>query len=336
MPQKAPGKSHRKGITLAQLIRTYPDNASAEKAFVARRWPNGIACPHCGDTDIQERTTHPEMPYRCRGCKKFFSVKTGTVMQGSKIGYQGWLIAMYSMLTNLKGTSSMKLHRDLGITQKSAWHLAHRIREAWADKQAPFAGPVEVDETFVGGRESNKHGSKRIKGASGTVGKVAVAGVKDRATGRVVAQPVARTNKETLQEFVQDNTADGAEIYTDDAKAYDGLPNHATVKHSIRQYVDGKVHTNGIESFWSMFKRGHKGTYHKMSRKHLRRYVNEFAGRHNRRPLDTEDQMGALVCGMDGKRLRYADLIEPNGLDSGARTTQPIKHNPTKLHTLTA
>ena len=195
MSQKAPGKSHRKGITLAQLLRRYPTDEAAEKLFVSRRWPHGIACPRCGDTNIQERTSHAEMPYRCRGCKRFFSVKTGTVMQGSKIGYQAWLIAAYSMLTNLKGVSSMKLHRDLGITQKSAWHMAHRLRYAFDNGGTLFGGPVEVDETFVGGLEANKHGDKKLKAGRGTVGKTAVAGIRDRETGQVVAKPVSHTDK---------------------------------------------------------------------------------------------------------------------------------------------
>ena len=317
---KAPGKAHRKGITLAQLLKQYPDDASAEAWFVERRWPNGIACPRCGDCNVQIGTTHPRMPFRCRGCKKFFSVKTGMMMEGSNIGYQAWLIAVYSMTTNLKGISSMKLHRDLGITQKSAWYMAHRIRESWKDDQAPFAGPVEVDETFVGGLEANKHGSKKLKAGRGTVGKIAVAGVRDRETGKVQAAVVQSTNKQTLQGFVQGNIVKGATIYSDDASAYDGLPNHETVKHSVGEYVRQQVHTNGVESFWAMFKRGQKGVYHKTSKKHLKRYVTEFVGRHNKRPLDTDDQMGALVQGMEGKRLSYALLIQDNGLESGARS----------------
>ena len=250
MTQKAPGKAHRNGITLVDLLKTYPDDAAAEKLFVARRWPNGIACPSCGDMDIQERTAHPEMPYRCRGCKRFFSVKTGTIMQGSKIGYQRWLVAMYSLLTNLKGTSSMKLHRDIGITQKSAWHLAHRIREAWAEKHDMFGGPVEVDETFIGGRETNKHESKKLKAGRGTVGKVAVAGARDRESGKVNAAVVSDTKARTLQGFVIDNTAEGATVYTDDNATYNNLPfNHETVKHTMKEYVREHVHTNGIESF---------------------------------------------------------------------------------------
>ena len=205
----------------------------------------------------------------------------------------------------------MKLYRDLDVTQKTAWYLAHRIREAWSDKNAPFAGPVEVDETFVGGKAKNMHAHKRkqvIKGR-GAVGKTAVVGAKDRATNRVSAAVVENVDQPTLQGFVAENVEPGTKVYTDDHGGYEGLLNHETVRHSVKEYVNGQAHTNGIESFWAMLKRGYVGTYHRMSPKHLHRYVDEFSGRHNIRTADTIDQMAAMVRGMDGKRLKYKDLV---------------------------
>ena len=203
----------------------------------------------------------------------------------------------------------MKLHRDLGITQKSAWHLAHRIREAWNVTADKFAGPVEVDETYVGGKESNKHESKKLNAGRGTVGKVAVAGMKDRETNQVNATVVNQTDSATLQGFVVDRTETETKVYTDEARAYNGLPrDRKAIKHSVKEYVKGQAHTNGIESFWSMLKRGYHGTYHQMSEKHLERYINEFSGRHNNRPLDTEDQITALAKATTGKRLSYREL----------------------------
>lgn len=161
MATNAPGKNYRTGMTLVELFNRFPDNKAAEKWFVQCRWPNGVSCPFCDSENISENSKHPTMPCRCSSCYKFFSVKHGTVMQSSKIGYQKWAIAIYILTTSIKGTSSMKLHRDIGVTQKTAWHMAHRIRETWAKQPQSFAGPVEVDETYIGGKRRNMSNAKR-------------------------------------------------------------------------------------------------------------------------------------------------------------------------------
>ena len=324
--KKAPGKSHRKGISLKAILRQFPTNAKAEEWFIQQRWPTGVCCPYCGSLNVQTGCKHKTMPFRCREkvCgRKRFSVRTGSVMECSKVGYQDWIIAMFLVMTSLKGVSSMKLHRDLEFTQKTAWFLSMRIRFALSKGGTLFAGPVEVDETYIGGKRGNMSNATRKALADtgrGAVGKTAVVGAKDRATNQVAVKVVTDTTSETLQEFVKDNADPAATVYTDDASAYDSLPfNHDTVKHSLQEYVKGDVHTNGIESLWSMLKRAHKGTFHKFSPKHLDRYVQEFAGRHNVREQDTINQIGSLRSGMEGKRLTYKALKKANGLASGAR-----------------
>lgn len=325
MTKQGPGKHYRNGITLIELARMFPDENAARQWFEGIIWPNGERhCPACESTNTYE-CKHPKMPYRCRECGKYFSVKTGTVMAGSPLPLLTWLYAIYLDCTSLKGVSSMKLHRDLGITQKSAWHMQQRIREAFADhRNVRFGGPVEVDESYFGGKRKNMSLSRRraLKDLGrGATGKAAVVGVKDRASNQVTAKVVQRTDGATLKGFVGAHAKPGATVYTDEAGAYKGLPfKHESVAHSAGEYVRDQAHTNGIESFWASLKRAHDGTFHKLSPKHLQRYVNEFAARHNIRERDTIRQMATVAAALAGKLLPYKALIADNGLPNGSRS----------------
>ena len=197
-------------------------------------------------------------------------------MHDSRLPLSTWALAFYLFSTHLKGVSSMKLHRDLEITQKSAWHLAHRIREAWGKEAVTFSGPVEVDESHFGGREKNKHTRKKL-GADWPLGKTIVAGVKGRTTNQIQAAVAPATDGATLKGFVIARTDNGPRVYTDDHPAYRGLQNHATVQHGVGEYVREQAHINGVESFWSLLKRGYHGTHHQISAKHLDRYVGEWS-----------------------------------------------------------
>ncbi len=324
MAFKAPGKHFREGLSVKQFFRLFPDDKAAEAWFAKERWPEEVCCPYCGSVKVNTKTNHKSMPYRCKEtkCRKWFSVKTGTPMQSSKLGYQDWLYVLYCMATNLKSVSSMKMHRDLEITQKSAWFAMHRARHVWnTDPEERFEGPTEADTTHIGGKRKNKPLKVRAKlEGRGAVDMTTVVGIKDRKTNQVRAKVVPDEKGITLRGFVYDHTEPEAKVYTDDASAYERLPNHDSVNHSRLEYVKGEVHTNGIESFWSMLKRSHTGTFHKLSPKHLDRYVGEFYGRHNMRGKGTLSQLAEMADRLIGQRLRYSDLTADNGLPSGARS----------------
>ena len=231
MTKTGPGKAHREGIGIIELLRMFPDDKAAERWFEAQRWPTGnIFCPDCGSVDYWQ-VSKRNMPYRCKDCNNYFSVRKGTAMESSKIGLQKWAIAFYLVTTSLKGVSSMKLHRDLGITQKSAWFMLQRIREGWLDgRKKPLAGPVEVDETYIGGKEANKHAHKKLHAGRGTVGKAAVAGVKDREKRmKSVLRSCLILHAATLQGFVKDNVKlEAASNTRTKAPPMNGMPNRSS------------------------------------------------------------------------------------------------------------
>ena len=310
----------RTGMSLTELFRRYPDDAAAEAQFEKWRWPHGVACHHCGSVRVTQVASRRPMPFRCKDCRRHFSVTSGTVMHGSMLGAQTWLIGLFLLLANPKGRSSVQLAADLGITQKSAWHLAHRIRAALEDGgMGGFVGPVEVDETYIGGKARNMHAAKRRSTifGRGPYAKEMVVGARDRATDTVSARHVPDHYDRSLVAPIIDVTEPGAQVFTDGSKRYNDLERlgyrHQAVAHTAGEYVRGDVSTNGVENYWSHLKRTWIGTYHYWSPEHLGRYVAEHSWRFNRRSSHVTNRMGEAAAAMDGLSLTYRQLTGSRG-----------------------
>ena len=298
-------------ISTFELFAMIPDAETARIYLESRLWPNGVTCPTCSGQD--RITTRKGGYYRCNKCKLDFTVRTGTIFERSHVPLHKWVYAMYLVVTARKGVSSMQLAKEIGITQKSAWFVLQRLREACAGKMDKLSGIVEVDECFVGGKEANKHESKKLRAGRGPVGKAAVLGLRERG-GRTISMPIENTDRETLHNAIYDNVELGSTVMTDEAVAYKNMPfyNHESVNHVGGEYARDSVSTNGIESVWALLKRGIYGTWHQVSVKHLNRYVDEVAFRLNAGNVQrhTLDRLDSFVDAVDGKRLTYARLIQ--------------------------
>jgi transposase-like protein len=268
-----------------ELIEYFSTEEKCVQYLATLRWNGVVECPYCAH-DTCYALTGKNKRFKCAKCRKQFSVRVGTIFEDSKIPLRKWFFAIYLFTAHKKGVSSHQLARDLKITQKTAWFMLQRIREAFtSENEPPMTGTVEADETFIGGKEINKHKSKRTKGAKRVNNKVPVLGMVERG-GRVYAIPVPDTRTRTLYPVISEKVEFGSTLYTDEWAAYKFMKldyKHEVVNHAADEYVRGDVHTQNIENFWSLLKRGIFGIYHHVSPQHLHRYVNEFAYRYNNR-----------------------------------------------------
>ncbi|HXN39279.1 MAG TPA: IS1595 family transposase [Solirubrobacteraceae bacterium] len=298
--------------SLIEAIRYFSDLDVCTEFVAELRWPDGPFCPKCGCTEYSYLTTR--RVWKCKACKHQYSVKVGTIFEESRLGLDKWLPAVWLAANSKNGISSHELARALDITQKSAWFMLHRIRLAMQAESIVLSGEVEIDETFVGGKAKNMHKSVRErKGMSkggGSIDKTVVLGMRERGTGKVRAHVVADPKGETLQSHVNATVKPGSTVYTDQWRGYTGLEgryDHETINH-LERYVEGRVHTNGIENFWALLKRGLNGTYVSVEPFHLFRYLDERVFTYNLRDLTDSERFSAVLSAVSGLRLTYAEV----------------------------
>jgi len=301
-------------ISTFELFKLFPDETAARLYLESRLWPNGVKCPKCGSGE--RITARKDGFYSCNACAKFkFTVRTGTIFGRSHVPLHKWIYAMYLLVTARKGISSLQLSKEIGITQKSAWFVLQRLREACGKDIEKLRGFVEVDETFIGGKEGNKHENKKLKQGRGSVGKISVLGMRERG-GNTKAFTIEGNDLGTVQQAIFDNVEVGSTLYTDEHKAFSGLDGllfkHRSVNHSAGVFGRGPVNTNSIESVWAVMKRGFYGVYHHASEKHLGRYVDEFTFRLNEGNVKHHSliRLNSFVDATAGRRITYKELTQ--------------------------